>query len=39
MGFKVRGLRRAFLITSKEVGIVKGAYYNKRIFFNRKGGS
>jgi len=38
IGFEVRGLRRAALITSKEVGMVKGAYYGERVFFGRKGG-
>jgi hypothetical protein len=27
------------LISSKEVGIVKGACYSRRTFFNGKGGS
>jgi len=36
IGFEVKGLRRAFLITSKEVGIVKGVYYSRRTLSSEK---
>jgi hypothetical protein len=36
IGFKVKGLKRAFLIAFKEVRIVKKACYNKRTFSGRK---
>jgi hypothetical protein len=39
MGFKVKGLRRASLISFKEVGIIKGVYCNRRMFSNGKGES
>jgi hypothetical protein len=38
IGFEVRGLRRAVLIASKEVGMVKGACCGGRAFFGGKGG-
>jgi len=39
IGFEVRGLRRAFLITSKEVGIIKEVYYSRRTLSSGKGRS
>jgi hypothetical protein len=38
MGFEVRGLRRAFLIASKEVRMVKRACCGGRTFSGGKGG-
>ena len=39
IGFEVRGLRRAFLIASKEVGMVKGVCCGGRTLSGGKGGS
>jgi hypothetical protein len=36
IGFEVKGLRKAFLIASKEVGIVKRVCCSKRIFSDGK---
>lgn len=38
MDFEIKGLRRAFLIASKEVGMVKGACCGGRMFSGGKGG-
>jgi hypothetical protein len=36
IGFEVRGLRKAFLIISKKVGIVKGVCCSRRILSSGK---